>query len=254
MPCCKWTMSTSRCCREASRVPEDLRHRVDVDHRLWDGRHSDWMVYPSVVARLSDRVSTGFIETQLIGDPYSHDFYTSEWGTLGAAVVNSNGEDEPLTVVSMAAGGDNFTHEVRLAKSSRGHWLGASADFGSIAAGRAVEAASLPLATGRSTEVGVAIRRRSGTNARRCTFRRHLTGCEPWAFATSCPRDGADTAATWVTFKPIGLSPAEAWGQLDYVFATENIADRVSVRALNEPDEWGSQRPLSPRHRPRLRL
>lgn len=42
-----------------------------------------------------------------------------------------------------------------------------------------------------------------------------------------------------VTFKPIGMSPAEAWGQLDYVFATENIADRVTVRALNEPDEWG---------------
>ena len=42
-----------------------------------------------------------------------------------------------------------------------------------------------------------------------------------------------------VTFKPIGKTPAEAWAQLDYVFATENIADRVSVRALNDPDDWG---------------
>ena len=97
--------------QEASRVPEDLHRRVDVDHRLWDERPSDWMVYPSVVARLSDRVSARFIPTRRIGEPYSHDFYTSEWGTLGAAVVNSDDEDGPLIVVSMAAGGDNFTRE-----------------------------------------------------------------------------------------------------------------------------------------------
>ena len=41
-----------------------------------------------------------------------------------------------------------------------------------------------------------------------------------------------------VTFKPIGKTPAEAWAQLDYVVATENLADRVSVRALNDPDDW----------------
>lgn len=41
-----------------------------------------------------------------------------------------------------------------------------------------------------------------------------------------------------VTFKPIGKSPAEAWGQLDGVSATENIAHRVSSRALNRPDDW----------------
>jgi hypothetical protein len=42
-----------------------------------------------------------------------------------------------------------------------------------------------------------------------------------------------------VTFRNIGATPEEAWAQADYVFATENIADRVTVRALNEPDEWG---------------
>lgn len=44
-----------------------------------------------------------------------------------------------------------------------------------------------------------------------------------------------------VTFKPIGLSPAQAWGQLDFVFATENFADRMSVVALNDPSAWGDQ-------------
>ena len=100
--------------QEASRVPDDLRHRVDVDHRLWDdrrlwpGRHT---AAPSVVARVSDRVSTSFIATGPMGGPFSRDFYTSEWGTLGAAVANSDDDDGPLIVVSMAAGGDNFTRE-----------------------------------------------------------------------------------------------------------------------------------------------
>jgi len=112
--------------QEASRLPEDLRHRIDVDYRLWPERHDAWLGYPSVVARLSDRVSARFITTRQIGGPYSHDFYTSEWGTLGAAVV---------------------------------------------------------------------------------------------------------------TFKPIGKSPSGALGQLDYVFATDNIAVRVSARALNSSED-----------------
>ncbi|MCY3957108.1 MAG: hypothetical protein OXG65_02330 [Chloroflexi bacterium] len=42
-----------------------------------------------------------------------------------------------------------------------------------------------------------------------------------------------------VTFRLIDLSTAQAWGQLDFVIATENIADRVSVLALNGPINWG---------------
>ena len=97
--------------QEASRVPESLCHRVDIDARLWPEHHSASMGYPSVVARLSDRVKASFIRTREIGGPYSHDFYTSEWGTLGAAVVVPADGDESLIVVSMAAGGDNFTRE-----------------------------------------------------------------------------------------------------------------------------------------------
>lgn len=34
-------------------------------------------------------------------------------------------------------------------------------------------------------------------------------------------------------------SPDKAFRQLDYVFASESIADRVIVAALNHPDQWG---------------
>ena len=88
--------------QEASRLPDELRHDVEVDHRLWPDHHNASLGYPSVVARLSNRVSASFISTLPMGDHFSHGFYTSEWGTLGAAIVNPTDGDESLIVVSMA--------------------------------------------------------------------------------------------------------------------------------------------------------
>jgi hypothetical protein len=34
-------------------------------------------------------------------------------------------------------------------------------------------------------------------------------------------------------------NPVSATRQLDFVFASKALTDRVSVRAINEPDEWG---------------
>jgi len=34
-------------------------------------------------------------------------------------------------------------------------------------------------------------------------------------------------------------TPANASRQLDFVFASESIADRVNVKALNSVEEWG---------------
>ena len=104
--------------QEACRVPEDLRSSVDVDqrlwdhHRLWPGRQNAALGYPSVVARLSDRVSASFIETKPpLGDPFGNEFYSSEWGTLGAATVKSDGNDESLIVISMAPWSNAYTRE-----------------------------------------------------------------------------------------------------------------------------------------------
>lgn len=41
------------------------------------------------------------------------------------------------------------------------------------------------------------------------------------------------------TFALKGKTPNEATRQLDFVFASESIANRVSVRALNSTEEWG---------------
>jgi hypothetical protein len=41
------------------------------------------------------------------------------------------------------------------------------------------------------------------------------------------------------TFHHSGQSPGSATRQLDFVFASTALADRVHVRALNEPENWG---------------
>lgn len=41
------------------------------------------------------------------------------------------------------------------------------------------------------------------------------------------------------TFHHARQTPGTATRQLDFVFATANLADQVRVRALNDPESWG---------------
>jgi len=56
---------------------------------------------------------------------------------------------------------------------------------------------------------------------------------EPW------PNELPKASLNVPTFHHSRQKPATATRQLDYVFATEGIADRLSVRALNDLADWG---------------
>lgn len=56
---------------------------------------------------------------------------------------------------------------------------------------------------------------------------------EPWP--NELPKDSKNVP----TYHSSHQTPATAARQLDYVFASEGIADRISVRAMNGVDEWG---------------
>ncbi len=56
---------------------------------------------------------------------------------------------------------------------------------------------------------------------------------DPWP--TELPADSLCVP----TFHHSQQRPASATRQLDFVFASNTIADHVHVRALNQPDEWG---------------
>lgn len=179
--------------QEAPRLPSELHDYNDVDCRLWLEPHDASLGYPSVVAGHSSRVEVSFIVTLMrrIGDGQSHDLFTSEWRTLGAATVTPIDSVEPLTVVSMATGGDSFTRES--GSPGRHEGIGSAHRLISNLA-RLVGRRSRVIAAGdwsinRGWSSG---QRNPGTNVRPCTPRRPLTGCVPWAFAISSRRDGAD--------------------------------------------------------------
>jgi exonuclease III len=56
---------------------------------------------------------------------------------------------------------------------------------------------------------------------------------EPWP--SELPPDSLNVP----TYHTRDQGPAGATRQMDFVFATEPLRDRVTVRALNDPDEWG---------------
>ena len=72
----------------------------------------------------------------------------------------------------------------------------------------------------------------------------------PGAVAEKCGNDGVDAADPWPdelprdsstvpTFHSNRQRPETAARQLDYVFASTELADSLRVRALNAPEEWG---------------
>jgi len=56
---------------------------------------------------------------------------------------------------------------------------------------------------------------------------------EPW------PEELPEDSLNVPTFYHSRQSPYTATRQLDFVFASQSIADRVTVKALNRPEEWG---------------
>jgi endonuclease/exonuclease/phosphatase family metal-dependent hydrolase len=46
-------------------------------------------------------------------------------------------------------------------------------------------------------------------------------------------------STTVPTFRTSATQPETATRQLDFVFASDSLKDRLHVRALNAPDEWG---------------
>lgn len=56
---------------------------------------------------------------------------------------------------------------------------------------------------------------------------------DPWP--KELPRESKNVP----TYHTAQSGPEGAWRQLDFVFASESIADRVTAKALNLPEEWG---------------
>lgn len=233
--------------QEARKPPPSVYDWAEIDPEPWRiaGTNVKWR---SAVVRLSDRVAVEWIESKSIAQARSRDFFVSRPGTLAAAIVTSK-DNLPLTVVSMYAAWENYTTH----------------------SGRR----SVTLAAGSLHRMISDLTRLVGSRTRMIAggdlniYRRHSDHPTPWTWpdgfamhygtvfdrmaAIGVPfvgpqaphgrqptgRARRDRSDVLTYYTPKEAKPEKARQQLDFVFATSNIANRLSVRALNEVDEWG---------------
>ncbi|MBY5162103.1 endonuclease/exonuclease/phosphatase family protein [Salsipaludibacter albus] len=205
-----------------------------------------WKTRPfrTAIVRLSDRVSLHPRPTGDLSDPDRSLLSVSRAGTLTAADVVVDGA-VLFTAVSWYAtwehppgsgellGADTSAHRLLsdlggLVNSSRGHRIVAAGDlnllYGYGDYGNPYWARRYATVFDRADAMGLVM-----------VGPQHPHGrpADPW------PEELPPDSRNVPTYHTAAQGPAGATRQLDFVFASRAIADRVHVRALNEPDEWG---------------
>ena len=232
--------------QEAGEPPSDVAQQVEVNPAPWcipgvDGRRK----WRTAIVKLSERVQVEWIEAKALEDATSREFAVSRVGTLAAAHVTAPGV-EPFVAVSMyslwtrphaSAGGG------RIVSDSSAHRLVSdlSAFIGRQDGHRILAAGDLNILHGYGERGSEYWAGRYGSVFDRMEALglpfvgpQHPQGrqADPWP--DELPRESKNVPTYhW------DEDPATATRQLDFVFASRGMADSVSVRAVNEPEQWG---------------
>jgi hypothetical protein len=171
----------------------------------------------------------------------------SRVGTLSAADVRDPQSGEMFTLISMYAAwerpqtstgsdwiyADASVHRLISDLSifigrERGHRVVAAGDlnilYGHGERGNKYWAARYQTIFDRLAAIGLSFVGPQSPNGRQA---------DPW------PAELPPTSRNVPTYHTNRQSPASATRQLDFVFASHDIADRLAVRALNDPQDWG---------------
>ena len=229
--------------QEAGWPPSEVAKRIKVDAAPWGTAGIDGArAWRTAVVGLSDRVDVKWIEAKPLDYAAPGELAVSRLGTLAAARVEAPGI-EPFVVVSMYSLWTN-------PHSTVGKWILAdasahrlvsdlSAFTGTRDGHRIVAAGDLNILHGYG-EGGDEY----WAGRYRTVFERmealgmpfvgpqhpHGRQTDPWP--DELPRDSKNVP----TFRS-GNNPNNAKRQLDFVFASRGM--EVSVRALNDPQQWG---------------
>jgi len=202
----------------------------------------------AAVAALSDRVGFTPVKTQPIGGGDPEALMISRPGTVAAAVVRLPESGEEITIASLYAFWSNPL------KQTVSNWIYAdaschrlisdlSAFIGQQGRHKIIAAGDFNILYGYGEGSSQYWKRRYDTVFDRMAvlgFRfmgpQAPSGgrqANPWP--DELPADSKNVP----TYYSNRQTPETATRQLDYVFASEAIADMVKVRALNKPEEWG---------------
>ena len=236
--------------QEAQPPPTTLTDKIEVDlpppwHTGGAGQTRPWR---AAVARISDRVQMRPLITHQVDSADSTTFATSRAGTIAAAEVVDSNADEHITVVSMYGAWE------RPIDTTGSGWIYADASVH-----RLISDLSILIGQQRGHRIIAAgdlnILRGYGENGSDYWRARYSTvfdrmeaigltcvgpclpdgGLPPSISVTERPHD----STTVPTFRTQRTKPETATRQLDFVFASHDLAPRVRTRALNRPDEWG---------------
>jgi len=234
--------------QEANEPPPDVADSIEVDSAPWEtagaGVTRNWR---TAVVRLSDHVQIEWLETHSITDAERGGLAVSHPGTLSAARITFD-NDEPILVASLYGAWE------RPHADTRGGWLYADASVhrlisdlsalvGRQAGHRLIAAGDLNVLNGYGENGSPYWGERYAT-----VFQRMISIGLPLA-GPQAP-EGGRQANPWPnelppnsldvpTFHHSRQSPESASRQLDFVFASAGLIDRINVIALNGPDEWG---------------
>ena len=235
--------------QEAAPPPSEVADLLEVNPGPFEiaGGFQQPQHWRTAIVRLSDRIKVEWIESRRIADAGTSEFAVSIPGTLAAARLTPL-EGDPLFVVSMyaqwrvphdSAGGkwiaaDGSAHRVisdlteAFIGRQTGHRILAAGDlnilYGYGEYGSPYWAARYRTVFDRMEALGLPFAGPQHPNGRQA---------DPWP--DELPRDSRNVP----TYHTTRQKPETATRQLDFVFASRPLLDSMSVRALNEPDEWG---------------
>lgn len=236
--------------QEARRPPLELEKHIDVDPAPWStagySRNRPWR---AAVAKFSDRVQVRPRTLVSIADANpGEQLAVSRQGTLAVADMKLVSTGEVVTLVSMygawekpinSAGAswiyaDASVHRLisdlsALIGKERGHKIIAAGDlnvlYGYGENGSQYWKARYDTVFNRMEAIGLPLVGPYAPGGGRSP--------EPWP--SELPRN----STTVPTFRTAVAQPETASRQLDFVFASDSLRDRLRVRALNAAREWG---------------
>jgi hypothetical protein len=235
--------------QEAAPPPPAVARRFDVNPGDWatqgGGRTRRWR---TAVTVLNAGLEVEWIETAPLASAEDHQLGVSLPGTIAAARIRHPSFDRPLVLISMygvwerphASTGSGWIYadaSVHRLLSDISNLIGAQRDHDIIASG------DLNILNGYGENGSPYWASRYGSVFERAKSvglkfvgPQHPRGRQAAPWPNELPA-GSRNVPTY--FTAMQKAPENATRQLDFVFASEGIADRLTVTALNAIEDWG---------------